>query len=152
MSLGPNGADSQWVYAHFAATNSVTIKPGFRLAGSASMRISVGSAGGSLPKRGSAHPGDKGAETGTMAMRSELSVTYNPAAQIIAFTLASQSVSRITVSIYDIKGERQKVHVFSKVGESPFSESLSAKDLPKGIYIVQVAAGTKRFQRKFVKW
>ena len=33
MSVGQNSADSQWVYAHIAATNSVAIEPGFSVTG-----------------------------------------------------------------------------------------------------------------------
>lgn len=150
MSTGHNGADSLWEYVHFAATNAVTIEPGFKVGQGSSMKISVTSSSGMLAKRGITP--DKPSKTGKIGVTPDLQVKYDATAQAVAFSLVSESATKITVSVYDIKGARRMEKDFSKARGSAYSASLSVKDLSNGMYLVRVVAGGQKAQRQFVKW
>jgi hypothetical protein len=151
MSLGQNSADSQWVYAHFAAASSVVIEPGFRVGVGGSMKISVGGQGGMLAKRGATRPDNKTTRAVVTEMGG-LDVKYDPAVQALFISAASGLSSGIAVTVYDLKGVQIKKQVLSTGTGGRHSESLNVKELPKGVYVVRVVSGKKRLQRQFVKW
>jgi hypothetical protein len=150
MSLGQYGSDSQWVYAHFAATNSVAIEPGFKVGLGSSLKISVTSPV-VLPKGGVRNL-EEGAAQHIRGSLPGLKVKYDPASQAVVFSLASETLSKLTVSVYDIKGVQKMVHRSSHGSEKSFSASISVRDLPKGVYVIVVTAGKAKVQQQFVKW
>jgi hypothetical protein len=152
MSLGHNTADSQWVYAHFVATNSVTIEPGFRVTDGTSMRITVSDGGSMLAKSGRTSLGAKEIQASATAISSELEFRYDAATQSIGFTLLSEASSRVAVSVYDLRGSRKVVRTFSPAMGNSTSGSLSVRELPAGIYVARIHAGGKQYQRRFLKW
>jgi len=150
-SLGANGADSQWVYANFVATNSVNIRPGFKVGTGSSMSVYVGEEGGSLAKRGVIHSGN-GAPQTNAEIENELKVEYNPTSQAIVLSLNSGSNSDIALTIFDLKGVRKEERTVHITNGSSVLEPLSVKEFSRGLYFVQAVVGTKKIQRQFVKW
>lgn len=151
MSLGQSGADSQWVYAHFVATNSVKIEPGLKVGVGSSMKISVGSSGDMLAKR-SVRKAEEEAAKNVRGIPSELKVKYDPASQTVIFSLDSELLSKITVSVYDIKGVQKMVRMFPNGSKEANTTSLSVRDFPHGIYLLRATTGKTTVQQQFVKW
>jgi hypothetical protein len=154
MSLGANAADTQWVYAHLAATSSVSLQPGFRVGDGSYLRITVGQAsdGDALAKRGIQAPPEKNAGTDAQSLTTHFDAAYNRASQTITFSLRARTSSDAVVSIYDLKGARKKDLRFNGANKGSFSRSVSVKDLPNGIYLMRTVIDGKTFSRQFAKW
>lgn len=149
MSLGANAADTQWVYAHFAATNAVVIEPGFRVGAGSSMRISVQSPGSGLGKRAIRQGGT------IKPVRSQdvgINLAYNATSRLVMVSLVSESSMKAHVAVYDMKGVKRMEHVIPNLGSSFRSEAISVRDFPNGVYLVRVSAGKYKAQRQIIKW
>lgn len=152
MSLGANSADSQWVYAHLVATNSVIIQPGFKVGAGATMRITVGDSGGSLAKRAYSPPEANGSRASLIADQG-LSAKYDQRSQNIIFTLNDLAVdSRIKVSVYDIKGNVKEERMLSLGRGSLGAQAISIRHLPHGVYVLRAIAGKHKIQQQLLKW
>ncbi len=139
MSLGPNSADSQWVHAHFAATGAVTVEPGFRLAGDASMKISVGGTGG-LARR----PAPQG-ESAAAAIAATAAFHLDAGGRAV-FTLAAPA--RVTIEAFAPDGRRAAVLLSESLQAGDHARSLNTSGLPRGLYIYRLKAGSFTATRK----
>jgi serine protease AprX len=135
MSLGPNAADSQWIYTHFAAKNSVVIRSGFSLAGNASMQISVGPAPAPLAKRGPAVPAPDNARVAAVE-KSGFRLQGSSAA---IFTLSSNA--RVTLEAFTLNGRRVATLLSENLPAGSHARSLKVSDLSRGLYLYRFTAG-----------
>jgi len=149
--LGITGVDSQWVYAHVAARNSVIIEPGFKVLKESSLRITVGDSGGGLAKR--SHLPEASTPRDFQLAQERVSTKYDDRNHTITFTIKDVGGGyRIRVSLYDIRGRIQGEWTLIGRGGSLGVETISIKHVPKGVFLLNAIDGNRKIQKQILKW
>jgi len=152
MSIEPNTADTQWIYAHFVAKRKVRIQPGFRVSGGGTLKVTVGGAPSMLAKRASTRHYAETEKNIEGVISPELRVRYEPGSQAVVFSLTPILGTGIGVSVFDLVGRRKKGQIAFNSDGSSSQKHLSVRDLPNGVYIMRVTVGRYSLQKQFIKW
>lgn len=151
-SVGVTVMDSQWIYSHFVATNSISIRPGFKVLGDASMRLTVGASSGSLAKRGKQKFETESRLTREIPSRGKFQVKYDRLENSLIFELIGIDTQIATISVFSMDGKHVLAERFTSPKDRPFSGRISVSSLPNGVYLIRATTGGKRYERKWAKW
>jgi hypothetical protein len=149
MRVGPNSADTQWIYSHIVAQNTVSIQSGFKVTGG-HLKISVGPDGeGLLLKK---EPDAQIPKRDFLTTDgSHINLRYHPIPQHIAVHVKNQERYLGTISIYDIRAKKIWSGTISSHSREELVETISVKNFSNGTYVVRASFGKDVVYRRFTK-
>lgn len=73
----------------------------------------------------------------------------NPAAGRIAIRLGTDYIGRVELGLYDFSGRQVKMERYDLDGKA-LATDIDLKDLPSGVYLVTLTAGSKRWRERMI--